>query len=685
MSIHYKFKSSVKYMTIPVKGRSMGCVDLKIAIVQANRLEKGMDFDLIVTNEDTEEEYNDDAFVSKNTRVIVRRAPPKPGGGILEKIERNKTITEKETLVTIGPSYYHNDGAGFEELERPKIRIGSEFTNIDPPTTVTTTAKKKWDPRMMDDSSDEESGDNSDTYNPDASDEEVGGEENMMDILKRQKEEEEMKIKQLAESAERRRIMEADAARRAAEIAKRKQRGPRRFTDRKEAEVAKDTTSKEPEASDVWGGLATVKPAAMDEGSDATSQEFVPEQFRCALTKKMLVDAVVLPCCGQTCSKEPVKAAMKPSENGHVCPVCGAEDIKRSSLKPNRIVRGALQKYLMAKENNDEEVLKSFVNVDSSGAGEGGEGSLGEEDGLTIRKAADGADRIEAPDTKKDTVPTTPVSTIPPKSPMVEANGVETKKDVAKSSPAGEQSAMSYGGYGAPPPVSYLGGYGAPPPGPPPAITAREGDRGGSRGYNGSGPSRSPSHGGSKSYKEDHRGRRGDGGWGSNPSRSPSQMDEHVRPHRGHVHGQSDRMWGGDRSVDLKRSRSPSHSQGRANLSTRRSPSSSGGGWDNIQNHDSKRSRSPSHSREKSENSGSFFRQGPPKRARWEDNRGGQKRWDDSIRGGNKRWERSDDGKRRWEERDEERRLDDENGGRSGGRRRRRPRGGRKNRRGGGQ
>ena len=65
MSIHYKFKSSVKYMTIPVKGRSMGCVDLKIAIVQANRLEKGMDFDLIVTNEDTEEEYNDDAFVSK--------------------------------------------------------------------------------------------------------------------------------------------------------------------------------------------------------------------------------------------------------------------------------------------------------------------------------------------------------------------------------------------------------------------------------------------------------------------------------------------------------------------------------------------------------------------------------------------------------------------------------------------
>ena len=141
---------------------------------------------------------------------------------------------------------------------------------------------------------------------------------------------------------------------------------------------------------------------------------------------------------------------MKLSENGYVCPVCGAEDIKRSSLKPNRIVRGALQKYLLAKENNDEEVLKSFVNVDSSGAGEGGEGSFGE-DGLTIRKAADGADHIEAPDTKKDAVPTTPVSTIPPKSPMVEATSVEASKDVVKSPPAREQSAMSYGGFGAPP------------------------------------------------------------------------------------------------------------------------------------------------------------------------------------------------------------------------------------------
>ena len=193
-------------MTIPVKGRSMGCVDLKIAIVQANQLEKGMDFDLIVTNEDTEEEYNDDSFVGKNTRVIVRRAPPKPGGGILEKIERNKTITEKETLVTIGPSYHNGDGGMMmAELEkRPTIHLGDEFKNIEPTSTVTTTAKKKRDPRMMDDSSDEESGDNSDAYNPDASDEEVGGEENMMDILKRQKEEEEMNIKKLAASAERR-------------------------------------------------------------------------------------------------------------------------------------------------------------------------------------------------------------------------------------------------------------------------------------------------------------------------------------------------------------------------------------------------------------------------------------------------------------------------------------------------
>ena len=84
MSIHYRFKSSRTFSRVPVEGRSMKLLDLKIAIVEQNSLDKGLDFDLIVTNADTEEAFADDKFhVPKNTRVIVRRAPAAPTGGII--------------------------------------------------------------------------------------------------------------------------------------------------------------------------------------------------------------------------------------------------------------------------------------------------------------------------------------------------------------------------------------------------------------------------------------------------------------------------------------------------------------------------------------------------------------------------------------------------------------------------
>ena len=103
MSIHYRFKSNIDFTTIPCEGRTLRLLDLKYAIVEMNKLDKGMDFDLIVTNADTNETYRDDKFhVPRNTRVIVKRAPAGPNGGIIQQMNLLKMKDQKDTMVRHG-------------------------------------------------------------------------------------------------------------------------------------------------------------------------------------------------------------------------------------------------------------------------------------------------------------------------------------------------------------------------------------------------------------------------------------------------------------------------------------------------------------------------------------------------------------------------------------------------------
>ena len=55
MSVHYKFKSAIGYETITFGGRHISVADLKKAIVQQKKLGKATDFDLLITNAQTNE------------------------------------------------------------------------------------------------------------------------------------------------------------------------------------------------------------------------------------------------------------------------------------------------------------------------------------------------------------------------------------------------------------------------------------------------------------------------------------------------------------------------------------------------------------------------------------------------------------------------------------------------------
>jgi len=50
MSVHYKFKASKEYDTVNFPGTVIRVIDLKKAIVEKKKLNKGLDFDLVITD-----------------------------------------------------------------------------------------------------------------------------------------------------------------------------------------------------------------------------------------------------------------------------------------------------------------------------------------------------------------------------------------------------------------------------------------------------------------------------------------------------------------------------------------------------------------------------------------------------------------------------------------------------------
>ncbi|KAJ3362930.1 hypothetical protein GGF32_005070 [Allomyces javanicus] len=73
--IHFKFRSAKAHDSLVVDGMGMSAFDLKREIVRFKKL-KGEDFDLILSNAETGEEYRDDlAIVPRNSSIVVRRIP----------------------------------------------------------------------------------------------------------------------------------------------------------------------------------------------------------------------------------------------------------------------------------------------------------------------------------------------------------------------------------------------------------------------------------------------------------------------------------------------------------------------------------------------------------------------------------------------------------------------------------
>lgn len=127
MAVYYKFKSAKDYDSISIDGHFISVANLKEKIFESKHLGRGTDFDLVVTNAQTNEEYLDEAMlIPKNTSVLIRRVPGRPRMPIVTEQAESKV---ENNLEDVQPSNNGFLGADSSDLRNPEESEWDEFGN----------------------------------------------------------------------------------------------------------------------------------------------------------------------------------------------------------------------------------------------------------------------------------------------------------------------------------------------------------------------------------------------------------------------------------------------------------------------------------------------------------------------------------------------------------------------------
>ncbi|CAO2822383.1 unnamed protein product [Amaranthus hypochondriacus] len=117
MAVYYKFKSAKDYDSISIDGHFISVANLKERIFESKHLGRGTDFDLVVTNAQTNEEYIDEAtLIPKNTSVLIRRVPGRPRMPIVSQPDELK-VEEKIDNDQQKSNFIVADSSGFGDFE----------------------------------------------------------------------------------------------------------------------------------------------------------------------------------------------------------------------------------------------------------------------------------------------------------------------------------------------------------------------------------------------------------------------------------------------------------------------------------------------------------------------------------------------------------------------------------------
>ncbi|KAI4218870.1 MAG: hypothetical protein LQ349_008538 [Xanthoria aureola] len=104
-SVFFRFKSQKEPTRVAFDGTGISVFELKREIILSNRLGDGSDFELVISSEDTGEEYDDDThLIPRSSAVIAKRLPAlKPGRGgaaryVSGKMPQNAKTSHRQEL-----------------------------------------------------------------------------------------------------------------------------------------------------------------------------------------------------------------------------------------------------------------------------------------------------------------------------------------------------------------------------------------------------------------------------------------------------------------------------------------------------------------------------------------------------------------------------------------------------------
>nr|CCA26296.1 conserved hypothetical protein [Albugo laibachii Nc14] len=129
MSIHFKFKSAKDFDTVNFPGTVIRVIDLKKAIVEKKKLNKGLDFDLVITDAQNGKVYDDENLqLARNTSVTVKRIPSlHPGSGLLARMKAEAAAVKATQSLSNVPStgnQQSGNGIGLETNDTSSLVEG---------------------------------------------------------------------------------------------------------------------------------------------------------------------------------------------------------------------------------------------------------------------------------------------------------------------------------------------------------------------------------------------------------------------------------------------------------------------------------------------------------------------------------------------------------------------------------
>ncbi|GBC04691.1 hypothetical protein RclHR1_05810003 [Rhizophagus clarus] len=136
--IYYKFKSAKDYDNITFDGLGISVFDAKKEILTAKKL-KGNDFDIVVSHAESGEDYIEDtALIPRNTPIVVRRVPTKPGKGTAHRYLEGAPTVPRNVATGNRVNYGNVNGSLSKTFDSSKQQ---HQTQVSRPSPVPTTAQ----------------------------------------------------------------------------------------------------------------------------------------------------------------------------------------------------------------------------------------------------------------------------------------------------------------------------------------------------------------------------------------------------------------------------------------------------------------------------------------------------------------------------------------------------------------